>query len=59
MPENLVVGDVVTGRLRDPFVSLAAEGEDIAVAKLFFHFPGHRVDVVADQSHRTGGEDGD
>ena len=59
MGEDLVVGDMVTGRLRDALVALAAEGKDVAVAELFLHLLGHGMDIVADQADRAGGEDGD
>ena len=57
--EDLVVGDVVAGRLADTLVALAAEGEDIAVPELVLHLAGHGVNVVADEPHGAGGEDGD
>ena len=58
MLENTVVGDVVAGRLADPLVSLATKTENID-PELFFHFPCHRVNIVADQPDGAGGEDTD
>ena len=56
--EELVVGDVVSGRLADALVALATEAEDIDAQRLL-HLAGHGMDVVADQSDRTGGADRD
>ena len=56
--ENAVVGDVVACRLAHALVALATEPENID-PELFLHLPRHRVHVVANESHRTGGEDAD
>ena len=56
--EELVVGDVVSGRLADALVALATEAEDID-AQFLLHLAGHGMNVVADQSDRTGGADRD
>ena len=56
--EELVVGDVVSGRLADALVALATEAEDIDAQRLL-HLAGHGMNVVADQSDRTGGADRD
>ena len=53
--EELVVGDVVSGRLADALVALATEAEDVD-AQLLLHLSGDGVNVVADQAHRTGGK---
>src|SRR5208337_2228573 len=58
MLEELVVGDVVSGRLADTLVALATEAEDIDAQGLL-HLAGHGMNVVADQSDRTGGADRD
>ncbi|KAF5038634.1 hypothetical protein DSECCO2_552200 [anaerobic digester metagenome] len=59
LAEDLVVGDVVAGRLADALVAFAAEGEDVAVPELGLHLAGHGVDVVADEAHGTGRENRD
>ncbi len=59
MAEHLVVGDMMAGRLGDALVAFAGEGVDVAVAELFLHVRGDGVDIVTDQPHRAGGEDGD
>src|SRR5665647_1395559 len=56
MGENLVIGDMMASRLRNPLVAFTAEGKDIAVAELCLHVAGNGVDIIADQPHRTGGE---
>ena len=56
--EQLVVGDVVTGRLADPLVAFATEPENID-AQLLLHLARHGMNVVADQAHRAGGKDAD
>ena len=48
----------MAGRLADPAVTLATEAEYVD-PQLLLHLPGHRVDIVADQSDRAGREDGD
>ena len=58
MPEHLVVGDMVAGRLGNALVPFAGEGVDITVTKLFLHLFGHGMDIIPDQTHRTGGKDG-
>ncbi len=55
---EVVVCDVVAGRLADPLVALAVEGEDLDAVPLLGRLR-HRVDVVADKSDRAGGADGD
>ena len=56
--EELVVGDVMAGRLTDAAVAFATEGEYID-AQFSFMCARYSVHIVADQSHRAGGEDGD
>ena len=55
--EHAVVGDVVAGGLAHPFVALATERHDVD-AQFLLHLPRHRMDVVADEADRTGGENG-
>ena len=56
--EQLVIGDVVAGRLAHAAVTFATEAEHVD-SQLRLHFPGYGVDVVADQPDRTGREDRD
>ena len=58
MAEHLVVGDMVTSGLGNTFVALAAEGKDVTVAEFFLHVSGYRMNIVTNQTNRTGGKDG-
>jgi hypothetical protein len=53
--EDAIVGNVMPRGLTHTLVSLAAEPEHID-AELFLHFAADRMDVVADEPHRTSGE---
>ena len=55
--KELVVCDMVTCGLRDTLVPFATEGKDVAVAELLLHLLGNGMDIVTDQTYRTGGED--
>ncbi len=58
MGKNGVVGNVMACRLAYAFISFTGETKYID-AKFCFHLPGHGMDIITDQAHRTGGEDGD
>ena len=48
----------MAGRLAYALIAFTGESKNID-AKRFLHLPCHGMDIVADQTHRTGGEDGD
>ena len=45
--------------LTDTLITFAAETEYITVSQLFLHLSGHGVDIITDQSDRTGRENTD
>ena len=59
MAKNLIVGNVMPGRLADPLIPFTGKSEDITVPEFFLHVLGDRVDVITDQTHWTGGKYGD
>ena len=58
MGKNSVVGNVMAGGLTYALIAFTGESKNVD-AQLFLHLPCHGMDIVADQPHRTGGEDGD
>ena len=55
--ENLVVGDVMSGGLAHTFISFTTESEHVDT-ELFLHLAGNGVNIIADKTDRTGGENG-
>ena len=58
MLEELVVRDVVAGRLADAAIAFATEPENVD-AEFLLHLPSHGVYVVSDQPDRTRRKHGD
>lgn len=53
MGEDAVIGYVVPCRLAHPFIAFAGKTKNIDT-QLFLHFPGHGMDIISDETYRTG-----